>query len=100
MDIRNKALSGTETQIYWLRTATGGGGWFNNAGEGGGAVVKSSDERVEERRERSSPHGVQVEHGRLQLGQLDGGDADGPDVAQLVVTAVLLHRRHFRSHPV
>lgn len=64
------------------------------------AVVKSSNERVEERRERSVPHGVQVEHGRLQLGQLDGGDADGPDVAQLVVTAVLLHRRHFRSHPV
>lgn len=63
-------------------------------------MVKSSDERVEERRERSSPHGVQVEHGRLQLSQLDGGDADGPDVAQLVVTAVLLHRRHFRSHPV
>lgn len=45
------------------------------------------------------PHGVQVEHGRLQLGQLDGGDAHGPDVAQLVVAAVLLHRRNFWSHP-
>lgn len=55
--------------------------------------------RVEEPREWRVPHGVQVEHGRLQLSQLDGGDADGPDVAQLVVAAVLLHRCHFWSHP-
>ena len=42
---------------------------------------------------------MQVKHRRLQLGQLDGRDADGPDVAQLVVAAVLLHRRYFWSHP-
>lgn len=45
------------------------------------------------------PHGVEVEHGRLQLCQLDGSDAHGPDVAQLVVAAVLLHRRHLGGHP-
>lgn len=45
------------------------------------------------------PHRVEVEHGGLQLGELDGGDADGPDVAQVVVAALLLHGRHLWSHP-
>lgn len=48
---------------------------------------------------RLTPHRMQVEHGRLQLSQLDGRDANRPDVAQLVVTAVLLHGRHLWSHP-
>lgn len=61
--------------------------------------MKSSDDRVKEHRKLSVPHGVQVEHGRLQLSQLDGSDADSPDVTQLVVAAVLLHRCHFWSHP-
>lgn len=42
---------------------------------------------------------MKVEHGRLQLGQLDRRDPHSPDVAELVVAAVLLHRRYFRSHP-
>lgn len=113
LDIRNKALSGTETQIYWLTMATGGR--FNHRSGGGergkteAAVMESSDERLWGKtrsadwsvsRALSLPHGMQVEHGRLQLGELDGGDADGPDVAQLVVTAIFLHSCHFRSHPV
>ncbi|TNN30804.1 hypothetical protein EYF80_059045 [Liparis tanakae] len=46
-----------------------------------------------------SPHRVEVEHGRLQLRQLDGGDADGPDVTQVVVAAFLLYGGHLGSHP-
>lgn len=95
-DIRNKALSETEKHIYWLKTAIGRRP-NNECGEA--AVMKSSYERVEEHQKSSVPHWVQVEHWRLQLSQLDGGDADSPDVAQLVVAAVLLHRCHFWSHP-
>lgn len=42
---------------------------------------------------------MKVKHGRLQLGQLDRRDSDRPDVAQLVVAAVLLHCCYFWSHP-
>lgn len=46
-----------------------------------------------------SPHWVQVKHGRLQLCQLDGSDADGPDITQVVIATLLLHRSHLWSHP-
>lgn len=46
------------------------------------------------------PHGVKVKHGRLQLGQLYRRDPHSPDVAELVVAAVLFHCCYFRSHPV
>lgn len=46
-----------------------------------------------------SPHRVEVEHGRLELSQLDGSDADGPDITQVVVSALLFHRSHLWSHP-
>ena len=42
---------------------------------------------------------MEVKHGGLQLGQLDGGDAHRPDVTQLVVASVLLHGRHLWCHP-
>lgn len=47
----------------------------------------------------NTPHGVEIKHGRLELCQFDGCDANCPDVAQLVVAALLLHRGHLRSHP-
>lgn len=47
--------------------------------------------------EYERPHGVQVEHGRLQLRQFDGGDAHSPDVTLLVVAALPLHCCHL-SH--
>ena len=46
-----------------------------------------------------SPHGVEIKHGGLELGELDGGDADGPDVTLLVVPALSLHSGHLRRHP-
>lgn len=46
-----------------------------------------------------TPHWVEVEHGRLKLGQFNGGDAEGPDVTQVVVPALLLHRHYLWSHP-
>lgn len=42
---------------------------------------------------------MQVKHGGLKLRQLDGCDADRPDVTELVVAAVLLHRRNLWGHP-
>lgn len=42
---------------------------------------------------------MKVKHGRLQLAQLDRRDSHSPDVAELVVAAVLLHCCYFRSHP-
>lgn len=42
---------------------------------------------------------MQIKHWRLQLSQLNGGDANSPDVAQLVVAPVLLYRCYLRSHP-
>lgn len=46
-----------------------------------------------------APHWMEVEHGRLKLGQFDGGNAKSPDVTQVVVAALLLHRYYLRSHP-
>lgn len=46
-----------------------------------------------------SPHWVEVKHGRLELSQFDGGDADSPDVTQVVVAALLLNCSHLWSHP-
>lgn len=46
-----------------------------------------------------APHWMEVKHGRLKLGQFDGGNAEGPDVTQMVVPALLLHRYYLRSHP-
>ena len=46
--------------------------------------------------EEEGPHGVQVEHGRLHLRQLDGCDAHRPDVAQVVIAALALHCRYLR----
>jgi hypothetical protein len=42
---------------------------------------------------------VQVKHRRLQLGQLNGSDAHGPDITQLVVASLPLHCCHLWSHP-
>ena len=36
----------------------------------------------------------------LELCQLYGGDADCPNVAEVVVSSLPLHGRHLRSHPV
>lgn len=44
-------------------------------------------------------HRVQVKVRRLQLRQLDCGNADRPDVALAAVSASLLHLRHLGSHP-
>ena len=52
-----------------------------------------------EESKKNTPHRVEVEHRGLQLGQLYGRDANGPDVTELVVATVLLHRRDFWSHP-
>ena len=43
---------------------------------------------------------MQVEHGGLQLGELDGSDANGPDVAEVVVTALPFDGGDFGGHPV
>lgn len=48
--------------------------------------------------EEEGPHGVQVEHGGLQLGQLDGRDPHGPDITEVVVTALPLHGRHLEIY--
>jgi hypothetical protein len=47
-------------------------------------------------------HGVHVAEGRLRLGHLDGGDAEAPEVAPVVVGSVwvLVARDHLRGHPV
>lgn len=46
--------------------------------------------------EEEHPHGVQLGVGGLALGQLDGGDAERPDVRLAVVTRLL---DDFRRHP-
>ena len=43
---------------------------------------------------------MEVKHGRLQLGKLDGRDADGPDITQVVVASLPLDRGNLWSHPV
>ena len=43
---------------------------------------------------------MQVKHGGLQLGQLNGSDANGPDVAEVVITALSFHSGNFGGHPV
>lgn len=48
----------------------------------------------------SKPHGVKIKHGRLKLGEFNRRDADSPDIAELVVSAVLLHRGDFWGHPL
>ena len=50
--------------------------------------------------QKEGAHGVQVEHGGLQLRQLDGSDANGPNVAEVVVTAFSFHGGDFWGHPV
>ena len=45
-------------------------------------------------------HGVEVEVGRLPLGQLDAGDAQRPDVDLPVVLALVHRQNHLRRHPV
>jgi len=45
------------------------------------------------------PQRVDIKQRRLQLRQLDGGDAHGPDVAAFVVASFNLHCCHLRSHP-
>jgi hypothetical protein len=47
-------------------------------------------------------HGVHVAEGRLRLGHLDGGDAEAPEVAPVVVRGVrvLVAGDHLRRHPV
>lgn len=40
-----------------------------------------------------------MEERRLQLAQLDGGDAQGPDVTQLIVATFALHGGHLWGHP-
>lgn len=46
-----------------------------------------------------APHWMEVKHGGLKFGQFDGSNAEGPDVTQVVVPALLLHRYYLRSHP-
>ncbi len=41
--------------------------------------------------EEEGPHGVEVEHRRLQFSQLDGGDANRPDITEMVVAALALN---------
>ena len=50
--------------------------------------------------QKEGSHGVQVEHGGLQLGQLDGSYANSPDVAEVVVTPFSFYGGHFGGHPV
>lgn len=50
--------------------------------------------------EEEGAHRVKVEHGRLELGQLDGRDAAGPNVAELVVASLPLHRCHLNKRRV
>lgn len=45
------------------------------------------------------PHGVQVEHRRLQLCQLNSCDAHGPNITQLIVAPFSLDCGHLRCHP-
>jgi hypothetical protein len=47
-------------------------------------------------------HGVHVAKGRLSLGHLDGGDAEAPEVAPVVVRGVwvLVAGDHLGGHPV
>lgn len=52
------------------------------------------------RHKHQGPHGMQVEERRLQLAQLDGSDAQGPDVTQLIVATFALHGGHLWGHPV
>ena len=47
--------------------------------------------------EEEGAHGVQVEHGRLQLGQLDRRDPHRPDITEVVVSALTLHRRNLQG---
>ena len=42
---------------------------------------------------------MQVEERRLQLAQLNGSDAQGPDVTQLIVATFALHGGHLWGHP-
>ena len=52
--------------------------------------------------EKEGAHGMHVAEGRLRLGHLDGGDAEAPEVAPVVVrgVGVLVARDHLRGHPV
>lgn len=43
---------------------------------------------------------MDVEHGRLQLCELNGGDAHRPDVTQFIVAAFNLHSCYLGRHPV
>ena len=43
---------------------------------------------------------MQVKHGWLQFGQLDGRNAHCPNITEMIVTAFSLDSRHFWSHPV
>ena len=47
--------------------------------------------------EEEGAHGVQVEHGRLQLGQLDRRDPHRPDITEVVVAPLPLHRRNLKG---
>lgn len=46
-----------------------------------------------------APHRMEVKHGRLKLSQLNGGNAESPDVAQVVVATLLFHCHYLWSHP-
>lgn len=52
------------------------------------------------RHEEERTHRMQIEHGWLQLGQLYGRDAARPDITELIVATLALHRSHFRCHPI
>ena len=47
--------------------------------------------------EEECAHGVQVEHGRLQLRQLDRSDPHRPDITEVVVTPLPLHRSNLQE---
>jgi hypothetical protein len=40
---------------------------------------------------------VQVEHGRLQLGQLNGRDPHGPDITEVVVASLALDSSNLKK---
>ena len=41
--------------------------------------------------EEERPHGMQVKHGRLHFSELDGSDANSPNVAEVIVASFTFH---------
>lgn len=80
-----------ETYIFWVLIQARLDELFEGfrvaAGELRGVVLGNEEEH---------PHGMELGVGRLALGQLDGSDAEGPDVRLAVVAGLF---DHLRRHP-